>query len=67
MDNAVLQRVGAAMTVLELKFTSAVPRWMSSLVRNFELSRLSYSKYGTSIQTWYQQPESRTSSLHRFS
>jgi len=59
-DNAVLQRWADAMTVLELKFTSAVPRWMSNLVLTHNLQRLAFSKYGTSVLTWYQPPESRT-------
>jgi SPX domain protein involved in polyphosphate accumulation len=61
-DNADMQRWSDTMTVLELKFTSAVPRWMSNLVLSFDLHRLSFSKYGTSIKTWYQSPVSRTPS-----
>ena len=31
--------------VLELKYTDKVPRWMTSLVRQFQLSQLSVPKY----------------------
>ena len=66
MDNAVMQRMGEALTVLELKFTSAVPCWMSNVVRNFELHRLSFSKYGTSVKTWHNHPLRRIPAMHRF-
>lgn len=38
--------------VLELKFTNEYPRWMSDLVSNFELERMGFSKYGSSIVHW---------------
>jgi hypothetical protein len=56
MDNPVLQEEPEAKCVLELKFTSAVPRWMMSIVQRFDLLRSSFSKYGTSIVTWYRDP-----------
>jgi SPX domain protein involved in polyphosphate accumulation len=53
MDHPAIQRTSASMTVVELKFTSTVPRWMMSLVQRFDLLRQSFSKYGTSIETWH--------------
>lgn len=35
--------------VLELKFTREFPRWMSDLVAEFDLQRIGYSKYVSSI------------------
>ncbi len=37
-------------TIIELKTTSAIPRWMSDLVAEFDLRRIGYSKYATSVQ-----------------
>ncbi len=59
MDNAVQQKSERRMTVLELKFTTAVPRWMFNLVRNLGLQRLSFSKYATSVDSWLLRPQSR--------
>lgn len=58
MDHAGFQKVekaedGRSATILELKFTRAVPTWLVSLVRSLELSRSSFSKYGTSIRAWF--------------
>lgn len=36
--------------VLELKFTRGFPRWMSDLVAEFDLERIGYSKYVSSIR-----------------
>lgn len=36
-------------TVVELKFTRDFPRWMSDLVAEFDLQRIGYSKYVSSI------------------
>jgi hypothetical protein len=36
--------------VLELKFTHGFPRWMSDLVAEFDLERIGYSKYVSSIR-----------------
>lgn len=36
-------------TVLELKFTRDFPRWMSDLVAEFDLERIGYSKYVSSV------------------
>lgn len=54
LDDAVTQRTLASLVVLELKFTSAVPRWLVEVVRRFGLQRASFSKYGTSIRAFYQ-------------
>ena len=45
---------------------SAVPRWMSNLVATFDLQRLAFSKYGTSVRAWYLPPESRTPGRHLY-
>ncbi|MEL6547023.1 MAG: VTC domain-containing protein, partial [Myxococcota bacterium] len=42
-----------SLTILELKFTSAVPLWMTNLVRRLQLQRLSFSKYATSVVAWH--------------
>jgi hypothetical protein len=57
MDNPQLQQALGSMTIIELKFTSRVPRWMMHIVQSFDLLRSSFSKYGTSIQAWYQAPQ----------
>ncbi|MCA9322178.1 MAG: polyphosphate polymerase domain-containing protein [Planctomycetes bacterium] len=36
-------------SIIELKFTNEFPRWMSDLVAEFELERMGYSKYNSSI------------------
>lgn len=36
-------------TIVELKTTTDVPRWMSDLVAEFDLQRIGYSKYATSM------------------
>lgn len=61
LDDAVTQHaVGDSMVVLELKFTSAVPRWMVDVVRSLGLVRHAFSKYGNSIRAFYEKPELRT-------
>jgi SPX domain protein involved in polyphosphate accumulation len=46
-------------TVLELKFTRAVPSWMVNTVRTLELSRASFSKYGRSVEALALMPSLR--------
>jgi SPX domain protein involved in polyphosphate accumulation len=53
MDDSETMKHRESLTVLELKFTSAVPSWMVNIVRTQELHRLSFSKYGTSVKAWY--------------
>ena len=48
-----------SLTVLELKFTSAVPSWMVHLVQSLELERRAFSKYGLSIEAWADRPTLR--------
>jgi hypothetical protein len=55
-DDALSQRSSASQTILELKFTTAAPRWMMHLVQRFDLFRSSFSKYGTSIEAWRALP-----------
>jgi len=59
MDHAGLQKVedGRSATILELKFTRAVPSWLVGLVRSLDLRRSSFSKYGTSIRAWFGGPD----------
>jgi hypothetical protein len=45
-----------SMTIVELKFTTSVPRWMVAFVQSLNLFRRSFSKYGTSILTWHSAP-----------
>lgn len=56
VDNPLMQGAAASLSVLELKFTTAVPRWMVQLVQGCGLARGSFSKYGTSIRTWHCAP-----------
>jgi hypothetical protein len=62
LDDAVAQRGRgfASLTVLELKFTSAVPIWMSRMVERFGLHRGAFSKYGNSIRAYYVAGDART-------
>jgi hypothetical protein len=60
MDNPAAQEALASRTVVELKFTSAVPRWMMHIVQSFDLLRSAFSKYGTSIQAWHLAPQPLT-------
>lgn len=59
-DNEELAQSVGPITVLELKFTSAVPRWMVNIVSSFDLLRRAFSKYGTSLKTWFMMPTLRT-------
>jgi len=60
LDDAITQRTLDSLIVLELKFTSYVPSWLSHIVESVGLPRRSFSKYGTSIQAFYAPPETRT-------
>lgn len=62
MDSALMQKNVHRKTLVELKFTSTVPSWMVNIVQRLNLSRRSFSKYGTSIRAWYQKPTVRTPS-----
>ena len=44
-------------TVLELKFTTNVPMWMVDMVRTLNLDRRAFSKYGRSVEAWWENPE----------
>ena len=58
-DNAELAGHTASPTILELKFTAALPSWMMHIVQRFDLMRRAFSKYGTSILTWHLAPGRR--------
>lgn len=51
--------------VLELKFEHRPPRWMSDMIRNHELTRMSFSKYCYSITSEYLLPSARGALLAR--
>ena len=51
------------MCVVELKFATMVPRWMSLLVQNFELIRYSFSKYCYSIDAQKILPRSHVAGV----
>lgn len=53
MDNPDAQQTLEPMTIVEFKFTSAVPRWMINIVQRFDLFRRAFSKYGTAIAAWH--------------
>ena len=65
MDDAYTMRSDRSLTVLELKFTSAVPTWMVNVVASLGLNRLAFSKYETSVVAWYTLPDFRLSNLQR--
>ena len=58
-DDGVLMKTPTSLTVLELKFTSHVPSWLISLVKRFDLTRRSFSKYGCSVQASLKGPSVR--------
>jgi hypothetical protein len=47
-------------TVLELKFTTSVPSWLSNIVRAVGLYRGAFSKFGTSIEAFFAPGGGRT-------
>lgn len=64
LDDAVTQRTLDSLIVLELKFTTMVPIWLSHIVERLDLTRRSFSKYGTSIRAFYQPQGRRRPALH---
>lgn len=62
-DHSVRTQTHEPMCVLELKFASAAPPWMSSLVRRFDLLRYEFSKYCYGLWEQHTLPTSRTSPL----
>ena len=58
-DDALSQQHGlrGSKVILELKFTSAAPSWMMHIVQSFDLFRAAFSKYGTSVATWFSEPQ----------
>lgn len=65
LDDAVTQRTLDSMIVVELKFTTHVPRWLVHIVERLGLARRSFSKYGTSIRAFYESPSLRRPSAAR--
>lgn len=62
LDDAVTQRTLDSLIVLELKFTTAVPRWLVNIVERLGLTRRAFSKYGTGIRAFYSPIDTRTAS-----
>ena len=50
LDNRRMMRTVPHAVVLELKCTTAVPRWLSNLIRSAGLSRTSFSKYCNAVE-----------------
>jgi hypothetical protein len=42
--------------VLELKFTTAVPSWLTRIVRRYDLWRRAFSKYGSAVRSTVEPP-----------
>ena len=60
IDDPRSMRSGRSLTILELKFTSHVPLWMSHLVRSHDLYRRAFSKYGAAVRALDALPSART-------
>lgn len=63
LDDGVTQRSHESLIVLELKFTTQVPLWLHHIVEQLDLTRRSFSKYGTSIKAFYGASDAR---MYRF-
>lgn len=63
LDDAVTQKTLASLIVVELKFTTYVPLWLVRIVGKIGLVRRSFSKYGTSIRAFYEQPSLRRAAI----
>ena len=50
-----------SLSILELKFESRAPGWMTRMVKSLELPRLSMSKYTRAIESMTMRPSSRAS------
>jgi hypothetical protein len=50
-DDPTSTRDFGALTIVELKFTAHVPRWMTSLVETLDLQRRAFSKYGRVLES----------------
>jgi len=49
MDNGEMSDVYRGEAVLEVKFTQAIPWWFGNMLKQFQLSRQSFSKYTNSV------------------
>ncbi len=63
IDSTELQKTAQSLTLVELKFSTAVPSWMSHLVQRFDLLRTAFSKYGSAVRAWRRTPYLFTSTL----
>lgn len=55
-DSGYYQKNRHSLYVIELKFTSNAPSWMMNIVKKCNLFRSAFSKYGTSILAWKEEP-----------
>jgi SPX domain protein involved in polyphosphate accumulation len=46
-----------SLMLLEVKFERDIPRWLTSMVRDLELQRVGFSKYGTGVKRAYDMYE----------
>ena len=60
LDDGVTMKSPESLIVLELKFTTQVPLWLHNIVERLDLTRRSFSKYGTSIKAFYGAMDART-------
>lgn len=66
VDHPVRTRTLEPMTLLELKFAGAPPRWMVQMVQKLELERATFSKYGYSVGDQLLLPEQREALANLF-
>lgn len=64
VDHRVQTWTSEPVCVLELKFERRPPRWMSDMIRNLELTRMSFSKYCYSVTSEYLMPSARGALVH---
>lgn len=49
LEGGLWRRVHMSGVLLEIKFTDCFPQWVAEMVRQFELRRIPFSKYGLSV------------------
>ena len=63
IDSTELQKTPRSLILVELKFTQAVPSWMSHMVQRYDLLRTAFSKYGSAVRAWHRSPYLLTSTF----
>lgn len=63
IDSAEQQKTARSLILVELKFTQAVPSWMSHMVQRFDLQRTAFSKYGSAVRSWHREPHLLTTTF----